>query len=121
MVHHSAALVHESGDGALPEAVVSGRLDALPSRLQALLLYAIALTVSPGDVTRDEVQQLVDLDLSARDVIDANQVVAYFNYVNRVAEGLGVELEDEWPVQSRVPRTYALREWFVRRSSRTPR
>lgn len=36
---------------------------------------------------------LLDAGLSARDVIDANQVVAY---VNRVAEELGVELEEHW-------------------------
>lgn len=41
-------------------------------------------------------RNLPDVGLSARDVIDANQVVAYFNYVNRVAEGLGVELEENW-------------------------
>jgi hypothetical protein len=43
-------------------------------------------------------------------VIDANQVVAYFNYVNRIAEGLGVALEDSWPEQVRQRRRYALRE-----------
>jgi len=31
--------------------------------------------------------------LSDRDIVDANQVVAYYNYVNRVADGLGVNLE----------------------------
>lgn len=41
-----------------------------------------------------DVQLLLDAGLSERDVIDANQVVSYFNYVNRVAEGLGVELEE---------------------------
>ena len=34
--------------------------------------------------------------LSDRDIVDLNQVVAYFNYVNRVADGLGVELESRW-------------------------
>lgn len=36
---------------------------------------------------------MLQVGLSEREVIDANQVIAYFNYVNRVAEGLGVELE----------------------------
>jgi NAD(P)H-hydrate epimerase len=35
--------------------------------------------------------------------------VAYFNYVNRVADGLGVELEPSWPEELRRPRTYPLR------------
>lgn len=34
--------------------------------------------------------------LSDRDIVDLNQVAAYFNYVNRVADGLGVELEARW-------------------------
>jgi alkylhydroperoxidase family enzyme len=34
--------------------------------------------------------------LGDRDIVDLNQVVAYFNYVNRVADGLGVELEARW-------------------------
>jgi uncharacterized protein YciW len=34
---------------------------------------------------------------SDRDIVDANQVVSYFNYVNRVADGLRVGLEDRWP------------------------
>lgn len=41
-----------------------------------------------------------------RAIVDANQVVSYFNYVNRVADGLGVELEDSWPEEVRKPRTY---------------
>lgn len=40
-----------------------------------------------------DVQSLLEIGLAQRDVIDANQVVAYFNYVNRVASGLGVQLE----------------------------
>jgi uncharacterized protein YciW len=40
------------------------------------------------------VRALLDAGLTERDVIDANQVIAYFNYVNRVAEGLGVQLEE---------------------------
>ncbi len=34
--------------------------------------------------------------LTDRDIVDLNQVAAYFNYVNRVAHGLGVELEARW-------------------------
>jgi hypothetical protein len=33
-------------------------------------------------------------------VFDAIHVVAYFNYVNRLADGLGVELEDYWRTDS---------------------
>ncbi len=86
----------EPGGAALQEAVVSGDLDALPLRLRALHAYALALTADPSAVQEDDVRALLEAGLSERDVIDANQVVAYFNYVNRVAEGLGVKLEAHW-------------------------
>ena len=31
---------------------------------------------------------------------DAIQVIAYFNYINRVAEGVGTESEPEWEPRS---------------------
>jgi uncharacterized peroxidase-related enzyme len=110
VVHHGAALARKSGEQALAEAVVSGDFTQMAPRLQALLEYAVALTVSPHQVQRSDVQRLQDAGLSAREVIDANQVVSYFNYVNRIAEGLGVELEDSWPEQVRQRRRYGLRE-----------
>lgn len=112
MVHHSAALVEETGDASLPETVVSGLLDQVPARLQALLIYAIRLTVSPQTIQRADVEQLQRAGLTPREVIDANQVVAYFNYVNRVSEGLGVELESHWPESLKTPRLYTLRARF---------
>ena len=55
--------------------------------------YALALTARPSSVERADVEALLHTGLSEREVIDANHVIAYSNYVNRVAEGLGVELE----------------------------
>jgi hypothetical protein len=45
VVHHSAALTRESGEQALAEAVVSGEFRQMAPRLQALLEYAVALTI----------------------------------------------------------------------------
>jgi uncharacterized protein YciW len=112
-VHHGAALAAESGREALPEAVASGRIEELPGRLPALLRYALKLTLKPWDVVDDDLAPLRASGLTDRDVVDANQVVAYFNYVNRVADGLGVELESRWPVQARRPRRYGLREQWL--------
>lgn len=46
--------------------------------------------------------------LDDRAIVDLNQVVAYFNYVNRIADGLGVELEQRWPADVRHHRDYRL-------------
>ena len=34
--------------------------------------------------------------LDDRGILDTCQIVAYFNFVTRMAEGLGVELEEYW-------------------------
>jgi hypothetical protein len=65
------------------------RLEALPGRMRLLCGYAQKLTVAPWETTEADVLALREGDLSDRDIVDANQVVAYFNYDNRVAEGWG--------------------------------
>lgn len=48
-------------------------------------------------MTEIDVTQLRDAGLSDGAILDACQVVAYYNFVNRMAQGLGVELETYWP------------------------
>jgi NAD(P)H-hydrate epimerase len=70
-----------------------------------LLAYALKLTRTPAATTQEDVDALREHGLDDRAIVDANQVVAYYNYVNRVADGLGVELEPSWPadVRTRYP------------------
>jgi len=97
VVHHSAALTRESGDGALAEAVASLEDSAkLSGRLSVLLRYAVKLTREPSAMLESDLGPLRESGLTDRDIVDLNQVVAYFNYVNRIAHGLGVELEPRW-------------------------
>ncbi len=58
-----------------------------------MLTYAEKLTVTPGEMTPDDVGALRSAGLSDRDILDVVQVVAYYAYVNRIADGLGVEVE----------------------------
>ena len=44
----------------------------------------------------DDVGALRTVGLDDGQILDVCQVAAYFNYVNRLADGLGVELEDYW-------------------------
>ena len=64
--------------------------------MRALARYAIKLTRTPHDMAESDLAPLRAAGLTDRDIVDLNQVVAYFNYVNRVADGLGVELEARW-------------------------
>lgn len=54
-----------------------------------------------------DVERLREAGLDDRAIVDANQVVAYYNYVNRVADGLGVELEGAWPEELRAESGYS--------------
>ncbi len=53
------------------------------------------LTRTPGAMTEGDVKHLRGLGLSDRAITDVTQVIAFFNYINRVADGLGVDLEPQ--------------------------
>jgi len=62
--------------------------------------YALKLTRTPWDVRKDDLNPLRDAGLGDREILDLAMVVAYFAYVNRLADGLGVELEPGGPPHS---------------------
>ena len=61
-----------------------------------MLAYAVKLTLEPGNMTEADVIALRRAGFSDRDILDINQIAGYYAYVNRLASGLGVELEDFW-------------------------
>ena len=105
MAHHRAGLARELQKRGIDEA---GLLDAVEAfgggaalahpqvstKDRALLDYAMALTLEPGKMTRAHVEALRAAGCDDGEVLDANQVTAYFAYANRVVDGLGVVLED---------------------------
>lgn len=72
------------------------RQAALPPREQAICAYADKLTRAPRDVTAADLDDLRRVGLDDRGILDVVQVVGFFNYINRVAEGLGVPPEADW-------------------------
>jgi uncharacterized peroxidase-related enzyme len=64
--------------------------------VRALCDYAIKLTATPAEVGREDADLLRSHGWSDVAIHDAIQVVSYFNYINRVAEGVGIEDEPEW-------------------------
>ena len=62
---------------------------------KALCAWAEKLTLSPGDMQKLDIDTLTGIGFSEDAISDAAQVVSYFNYINRIAEGLGVDLENE--------------------------
>ena len=76
---------------------------------RSLCDYALKLTLTPGDVDRDDVETLRRSGLSDEAVTIATQVIGYFNYINRIADGLGVDPED-WM-------TLPAEEWRLHKTS----
>ncbi len=65
---------------------------------KALCAFAVKLTETPSAMNQGDVDALHAEGWSDKDVHDATQVIAYFNYINRVADALGVEV-DAWVLE----------------------
>lgn len=59
----------------------------------ALLTYVEKLTQTPSKMIKSDVQALRDQGFSDSAILDICQVAGYYAFVNRLADGLGVELE----------------------------
>ena len=64
---------------------------------RAVLDLAVKLTRTPGQMKPSDLDALRQQGLSDLAIHDIVQVAAYFNYINRIADGLGVDLEPEMP------------------------
>ena len=65
----------------------------LSARERAILDYAAKLTETPGSMQESDLTPMRAAGLTDADVLDVNLVTAYFAYVNRVADGLGVRVD----------------------------
>ncbi len=72
------------------------RTAQLTDRQRALCEYADKLTRTPSEMAAADLDRLRAVGLTDRGILDAVEVIAYFNYINRVADALGVEPEPEW-------------------------
>lgn len=69
--------------------------DAFDGGELALLRYAEKLTISPGAMQQADVQLLKDAGVDDGEILEANQIIGYFNYVNRCLNGLGVTTDGD--------------------------
>lgn len=58
-----------------------------------MLDYAVKLTVAPAEVRQADVEALRVSGFDDRGIHDICAITAYFAFVNRIADGLGVEME----------------------------
>jgi uncharacterized peroxidase-related enzyme len=94
--HHSEALRHLIKDpqyvDMMLEDVNSVTLDEKNRRM---IEFAIKLTQKPNEMREADVRKLREMGFSDSEILDIVLVVGYFNMVNRIASGLGVEYDRE--------------------------
>ena len=67
-----------------------------------MLDYAAKLTKEPWNMVEADVQALRESGFSDVAILDIVQVAGYYAYVNRLADGLGVELESIWDEKKQI-------------------
>ena len=96
VTHHAEALSrYEKDELAVNELIQGLKFEDRSDRTSVMLTYAGKLTRAPDDVHEADVERLRAAGFSDRDILDINLVTAYFNFVNRIALGLGVRFSDE--------------------------
>lgn len=94
MTHHGAGLLRLTRDWHPVDALSAG-LDwpGLSEADRAMLAYARKLTTGIWKMEADDVNNLRLAGFSDRQILEINLAAAYMNFVNRLSQGLGVELE----------------------------
>ena len=83
-------------DDALGDAICEDyRTAKISDSDRAMLDYAVRLTESPADIKEADLHNLCSFGFDDRALHDIAAITAYFNYVNRLVDGLGVELEED--------------------------
>ena len=96
-LHHTEALNHYWKD---EEKVNQLRKDYSKIELSEVDLHlcklADKLTLKPHDIDEQkDIQPLKELGLTDRAILDATLVISYFNFVNRMVLGLGIETNEQ--------------------------
>jgi uncharacterized peroxidase-related enzyme len=94
MESHEKDLRSEVGDEAQVHAIQKDyRGASLSAREMALLDYAVKLTQTPKETTHDDLHTLRSQGFTDEQLVDAVHCIGYFNFINRVLDGLGVDPE----------------------------
>lgn len=78
-----SAMENNSFEGVLTEKEIAG------------VQHAVQLTCNHSDIKEADIQYLRSHGYTDGEILEINQVVCYFNYVNRMVVGLGVAIETD--------------------------
>ena len=84
-------------DGFVHQVASDWRQCALRPAVGALLEYSEKVTRTPAECAPVDLARLREAGWSDASILDAVQVMAYFNYINRISDALGVEVEAQQP------------------------
>ena len=100
VAHRGPKLAAALGDESLARAVARDYRNAdITARDRVLLDYAVALTCEPSERKLEDIERVREYGLDDAMIVKATEIIGFYNFVNRVAASLGVELEDgveEW-------------------------
>ncbi len=97
MEAHGEFLRAELGDRDLAEAIKKDYRQApLDEATRALLDYSVKLTLHAHTCSEQDLEQLRGQGFSDEDIVDAVALIGIMNYLNRIADALGIALNDEY-------------------------
>ena len=95
MESHAEFLRVVTLDATLADAIFRGdwRNAQITPEERAMLAYAEKLTLTPARVSREDLDALRAAGFDDTGILQINLIASWFNYINRVADGLGVGRE----------------------------
>jgi uncharacterized peroxidase-related enzyme len=93
VAHHGPKLARLVGEDLARAVALDYRTANLVARDRVLLDSAVALSCEPSERTATDLERLREYGFDDAGILRAIEIAAYYAYVNRVALGLGVELE----------------------------
>lgn len=94
--HHAEALnFYWKNKNKIDEFISDYKTIAVDPKIRILLDYANELTISPNLVSQSTIDKIKSFGWDDEDILLTNLIVSYFNFVNRIALGLGVEFSED--------------------------
>ncbi|OLS21062.1 MAG: hypothetical protein HeimC2_33260 [Candidatus Heimdallarchaeota archaeon LC_2] len=93
ILHHYEALKSNWKEAPSIEELIGGQ--GLNLKDKMLVKYCSKLTKSPSEVVEEDYRNLIRVGFDDRAVLDINLIIGYFNFVNRLVLGIGVEIEKD--------------------------
>lgn len=100
LANHWANAAHLIGDPERSDRILAALETRQPETVfegceLALLVYAEKLTLRPAEMEKSDVDALRAAGVDDGEILEANQIIGYFNYVNRLLNGLGVSTDGD--------------------------